>query len=157
MPKMAATLLGLALVAFSIGFNTARFPIVWGMVGPVGQPEAAIEPASKAPPQPAQPENPAPSQPAQPEIPAPAEPQQPSPTAEPPADSDQTAALAESRKPLVPVLPASVPKDAAGNADPAAGICRLPPVDHSGPGPGDRYTAQFFAGAVAVYPSTSNP
>ena len=146
MPKMAATLLGLALVAFSIGFNTARFPIVWGMVGPVGQPEAAIEPASKAPPQPAHPENP-----------APVEPQQPSPTAEPPADSDQTAALAESRKPLVPVLPASVPKDAAGNADPAAGICRLPPVDHSGPGPGDRYTAQFFAGAVAVYPSTSNP
>jgi len=146
MPKMAAMLLGLALVVFSIGFNTARYPIVWGMVGPVGQPAAASEPASIAPPQPAQPENP-----------APAEPQQPSPVAELPADTDQTAALAESRKPLVPVLPISVPKDAAGNADPAAGIHRLPPVDHSGPGPGDRYTAQFFAGAVAVYPSTSNP
>jgi hypothetical protein len=141
-------LLGLALVVFSIGFNTARYPIVWGMVGPGGQPAAASEPASRAPPQPAQSEDPAPPQPAQPENPVPAE---------PPADSDQTAALAESRKPLVPVLPISVPKDAAGNADPAAGICRLPPVDHSGPRPGDRYTAQFFAGAVAVYPSTSNP
>ena len=65
--------------------------------------------------------------------------------------------LAEPRKPLVPVLPTSTTKDAAGNADPAAGIHRLPPVDHSGPGSGDRYTAQFFAGAVAVYPSTANP
>jgi len=155
MPKMAAMLLGLALVAFSIGFNTARYPIVWEMVGPVGQPAAVSEPASIAPPQPAQPENLALAETQQPspvaELP------QPSPVAEPPADSDPTAALAESRKPLVPVLPISVPKDAAGNAEPVAGIHRLPPVDHSGPGPGDRYTAQFFAGAVAVYPSTSNP
>ena len=155
MPKMAAMLLGLALVAFSIGFNTARYPIVWGMVGPGGQPAAASEPASRAPPQPDQPENPPTAEPQQPSPTA--EPQQPSPPAEPPADSGQTAALAESRKPLVPVLPISVPKDAAGNADPAAGICRLPPVDDSGPRPGERYTAQFFAGAVAVYPSTSNP
>ena len=34
MPRSAAAILGLTLVAFSIGFNTVRYPMVWEMIGP---------------------------------------------------------------------------------------------------------------------------
>ena len=33
MPKTLPALVAVAVIAFSIGFNTARYPIVWEMVG----------------------------------------------------------------------------------------------------------------------------
>lgn len=48
MPRSAAAILGLMLVALSIGFNTMRYPVVWEMVGPArasksAQPAAALQ------------------------------------------------------------------------------------------------------------------
>lgn len=34
MPRIAATVLSFVLIAFSIGFNMVRYPVVWEMVGP---------------------------------------------------------------------------------------------------------------------------
>ena len=48
MPRSAATIFGLALVAFSIGFNTVRYPIVWDMVGPASERERAVVGATTA-------------------------------------------------------------------------------------------------------------
>lgn len=60
MPRFAATMMGLVLVAFSIGFNTVRYPVVWEMVDPARASERA-EPAAVT--QPAEPESPAPTPP----------------------------------------------------------------------------------------------
>ena len=48
MPKSAATIFGLALVAVSIGFNIWRYPIVWRMSGPTAPSTAQT---AAAPPQ----------------------------------------------------------------------------------------------------------
>ena len=49
MPRSATTILGFVLVAFSIGFNTIRYPVVWEMVNPARANETA-EPATVTPP-----------------------------------------------------------------------------------------------------------
>ncbi len=49
MLRTAATLLGFAVVAFSIGFNTIRYPLVWEMTGPAQTKEAA-QPVAVSPP-----------------------------------------------------------------------------------------------------------
>lgn len=59
MPKTAATLLGFAIVVVSIGFNTTRYPVVWEMVGPAGQPAGAADTTQPAMPS-ANTESPAP-------------------------------------------------------------------------------------------------
>ena len=46
MPRPAATILGLVLVASSIGFNIWRYPIVWRMAGPMAAPAAATPAAT---------------------------------------------------------------------------------------------------------------
>ena len=50
MPRSAATLFGLAFVAFSIGFNTWRYPIVWQMAGATTASAAPTPAAMKAAP-----------------------------------------------------------------------------------------------------------
>jgi hypothetical protein len=49
MPRSAATIFGLVLVACSIGFNLWRYPIVWRMADPIVAP-AAMSAAPKATP-----------------------------------------------------------------------------------------------------------
>lgn len=83
MPRSAATILGLALVAFSIGFNTVRYPVVWEMVSPARASEK-VKPSAPSPP-----EEPASRPPAPPQRPAPpprkAEPIAVKPAPKPPA------------------------------------------------------------------------
>ena len=54
MPKTLPAIVAVAVIAFSIGFNTARYPIVWEMVGaPAHLPEESGGAESAAAPQPA--------------------------------------------------------------------------------------------------------
>ncbi len=54
MPKTLPALVAVAVIAFSIGFNTARYPIVWDMVGASAHlPEEAGGSEAAAAPQPA--------------------------------------------------------------------------------------------------------
>ena len=163
MPRSAATILGLTLVALSIGFNTARYPVVWEMASPARASQAA---ASAAAIQPEKPESPAPL------------PQQPSRPAEPikvksvsevtdkitvdntvsaeakPATGGAAAVEPEAQKPLVPVMQISSasapPSEAAGGA----GIRRLPPVKRADSIAVDRNTSPSFNGSIPVYPTT---
>ena len=161
MPRSAAAILGLTLVAISIGFNTARYPVVWEMASPARAGQAAA----------------ATIQPEKPESTAPL-PQQPSRPAEPigakpvsevadkiavgnavsaeakPATGGAAAVEPEAQKPLVPVMQISSaiapPSEAAG----AAGIRRLPPVKRADSIAIDRNTAPSFNGPIPVYPTT---
>jgi len=73
------------------------------------------------------------------------------------SDGNQALIGEEVRKPLVPVLPLSVPRNNSGNSDFTAEIRRLPPVDRYGPNPNDYNTQKYVAGSNPVYPSTNAP
>jgi hypothetical protein len=71
MPRPATVLLGLILVACSIGFNTMRYPVVWEMVGPAqthpsAQSAAATQSEKAEPSVPSQQAEPPPAPPAKP-------------------------------------------------------------------------------------------
>ena len=139
MPRSAATILGLVLVASSIGFNSVRYPVVWEMIGPLSanqstQPAAASQ--AEKPDSPAtQPPAPPPGQPAKPiEMkPAPEAADQRAVQngvagrAAPAGGNDAAAAEPGVRKPLIPVTPVSM----TGGPTDAAAIRRLPPVEQS--------------------------
>jgi hypothetical protein len=179
MPRFAATILGLVLVAFSIGFNTVRYPVVWEMVNPARANET-VQPATVT--QPAEPESlaPAPPVPASPP-PEPAKPIEVTPTPEVKAapevtdktvdgntqvgeggtsDGDAAAKSEEAveaelaaRKPLVPVTVVSTPSVPGDEAGGGAGISRLPPVDQNDPNLASR-NAQLSGGSIPIYPTT---
>ena len=162
MPRSAATILGLMLVAFSIGFNTVRYPVVWEMVSPARTSESA-QPAAAS--RPAEPENPAPATP-------------PSHTAKPievqpapevtgkivignsqsaeagPTSSDAATAELETRKPLVPVMPVSSPNALGDEAAGGAGIRRLPPVERADSNSANHHPTVSVDGSIPVYPTT---
>ena len=150
MPRPAAIILGLALVAFSIGFNTVQYPMVWEMVGPVQATESA-QPET-TPPQEKSENQPA-ARPAEPiEImPAPEVGNQVVIGDELPVDAKPTSADRESRKPLVPVTLIRM-SNASGNAVVGSeGIRRLPPVDANVAAP---HVGQFVDGTIPIYPTT---
>ena len=159
MPRSAATILGLALVALSIGFNTVRYPAVWEMIGPARASEktlsSASSPAAEAashppaplpraepPPRPAPPPRkaepiavkPAPvvaaKSVAQKPQPAAASPEAGHAADKKPAASKQVAAAPpKPQKQLVPVTQVSLPNAPADAAAIGTVIRRLPPVD----------------------------
>jgi len=150
MPKSAATGLGLILVALSIGFNTARYPVVWEMVGPARACEAApSEPQSSQ------------SEPPQ-AVEEPVKPIEAAPVDKARADEDAgmeappavaeapTATHAEpmTRQPLVPVVAVMSARESAIDG---RSIRRLPPVDLAGAN--DR-AATVWDGSTPVYPTT---
>lgn len=172
-------MLGLVLVAFSIGFNTDRYPVVWEMVNPTRANETA-QPATVT--RPAEPECPAPAPPAPAAPPPePAKPIEVTPTPEVKAapdvtdkivdgnvqpgeggasDSDAAAKTEEAveaelaaRKPLVPVTVVNSPSVAGNVAVGGAGISRLPPVDRNDPNLASR-NAQLSNGSIPIYPTT---
>jgi len=60
MPRLAASVAAFVVIAFGIGFNMVRYPIVWDLVGATSdfsqsreseQPETAVEPSASAPPE----------------------------------------------------------------------------------------------------------
>jgi hypothetical protein len=178
MPRFAATILGLVLVAFSIGFNTLRYPVVWEMVNPARASESA-QPATVT--QPEKPESPAPTPPAPASPPSePAKPIEVTPmpevkavpevtekivdgnaqlgeggTSDGDAAKSEEAAEAElaARKPLVPVTAVSAPHVPGNEAVGGAGISRLPPVDRNDPNLANR-NAQLSGGSIPIYPTT---
>ncbi len=186
MSRTAATIIGLVLVACSIGFNTSRYPIVWRMTGPSAATAVATSTATTAEPAPVPPATPAPVKPAEPIKPvepikekpvvpvAPAkEEAKPSPdvaneknvtTAKPKADPPNASQPKDERfsfaststpsdKPLTPVPRVISVERMLGEPDPAASVCRLPPVDPNVPSPA-RDTSPLPGGAIPIYPST---
>jgi hypothetical protein len=166
MPRSAATLLGLMLVACSIGFNTVRYPVVWEMVSPV-QANQPLQPA--AAPQPEKPEGPTAAQPEPPPAPS-SKPIEVKPTAEfaqqivvehpasnkaKSANGDAEAAEQQGRKALVPVIPVSSSSGVPGSeAAGGVGIRRLPPVEQTGSNLANRDPARSFDNSIPVYPTT---
>ena len=173
MPRTAATMFGMVLVALSIGFNTVRWPIVGRMVGPAEGPtlpgESTVPPAT-----PEQPANPAAAQPASPAPTAPvaapavkplpdvdktAGDDRPAIPLEQPADFAPTAgenpssASIRQQTPLVPVPRTRTSTEPAAGIEYDGTVRRLPPVDPSEPPPvsGNRPSSD---GALPVYPST---
>jgi hypothetical protein len=163
MSRTAAAILGLTLVALSIGFNTVRYPAVWDMSGPAQASESAPavaaspsertegptpalpQPAASPPPAAQAEANPSPQDRFAADRSAPAE------TASPGnADSAAFAGsidASETRRPLVPVM------SPRGN-ELASSVRRLPPVDRAYSNRTDRSPGNIFAGPTPVYPKT---
>jgi hypothetical protein len=176
MPRTAATMFGLVLVAVSIGYNTMRWPIVWQMVGPAEErapPHESASPPAAPPEQPARPlpDRPATAEPpASPTPPIPAKPvpdlqraagSAPTPIhAEPPveaaapaADENPPPAAIREEKPLVPVPRVRTVAGSAAEAGIDDTVRRLPPLDPSDPPP-TAGAIPSLDGSIRVYPST---
>lgn len=180
MPRSATIIFGLVLVAFSIGFNTWRYPVVWQMVSPASASAAAVKPPTATPA--VQPENPATAEPkAKPKkkktTPPPALATQTEvkpildvvakkPAADAPLPSEaklpDVATAATTPPAANPGLPASTSLEKPLVAVPklmtvekpivAAEVHRLPPVDPNVPLV--RNVSASPGGAIRVYPST---
>ena len=158
MPRSVAAMLGLILVALSIGVNTARYPVVWEMVGAsrVCEPAQSVallhseegQSSAKPLPHPIPPIDVGPVSeltkkpvvdgevPHQSKLVAQATPREP-------------AAEPRRNKPLVPVVPVS----SRSAKDSAGAIRRLPPVGRTGMMPGGDLS-QFFGPSIPIYPTT---
>jgi hypothetical protein len=164
MPRSAATVFGLVLVAFSIGFNTARYPVVWEMVKPARASESAQAAiASQAEqPEPPPPPQPVPSLPAKPIDVKPASDSASKVVADTAAPADAAPARpveaatgqSETRKALVPVTPISSERGLAGESVVGVGIRRLPPVPPSDPLAVSHDAAVLANGSIPFYPTT---
>lgn len=168
MPRSAATILGLILVACSIGFNTARYPVVWEMADPARatksvQPNDAVQPENADSPTPTAPLEAA-SASSQPIQMQPASEiageivadelalHRDSPATGETADDVHDAVVGiESRKPLVPVTSVGLTSGLRSTVPADAGIRRLPPVERTSP---ERNLARSSNGAIPIYPST---
>ena len=175
MPKVAATLASLLLIASSIGVNIARYPQV-GRTVDAGQRPDAVETANSAPAQqqanvvePASP-NPQltskaeiePAQPAQAAAVAVAENlrAEESNTSQPIADSAQlkSAGLVPilGVRPMAPIVGTQPALDSPGMPEDVDAVRRLPPIDPNVPTAAD-YQAVETEKATTAYPATSTP
>lgn len=171
MPKAATIILGLVLVAVSIGFNTVRYPVVWEMIDParasgLAQSAVASQPRQTASlptlPERAPPLQLEPAKPIAMNLEAKvagknASDRKPSIEASRKVadtmtgDKAPAASGPESRKLLVPVTPASaVGNEAVGGA----GIRRLPPVVKNEADAANGRLRLSFDGSIPVYPTT---
>ncbi len=160
MPRTVAAMLGVALVAFSIGFNTVRYPIVWEMVN-------ATEPSGRAEPSDMAAASQGSAVTSTMPLPAPVDPPKPIETAAPPQVVGEAAAggtqelyagndegvpvQREAQKALVPVVPVALSMTASDNAA-GVGIRRLPPVTQGYANPAN--VAQSLGGSIPIYPTT---
>lgn len=163
MPKAVTAMLGLVLVAISIGFNTARYPIIWEMVGAAGvnsSPGPTKSPVSE------EVERPTSSPPPVVSVPSPSDavvtPAAPrigdraadaAPASLKPVNTDGTAAAeSEPSQSLTPVLAADVL--AGGNGLIGSGVRRLPPVQNDAATAAAQTAGQLTYGVIPVYPTT---
>ncbi|MGD0518831.1 MAG: hypothetical protein ABSA26_14950 [Thermoguttaceae bacterium] len=162
MPKTLPVLVAVAVIAFSIGFNAARYPRVWEMVGPSAHfPEESGGSESATAPQPAQADELTAS------IPSDNSARTPSAESQGPAAffSEQAIVVkaepagAESSPPMTNLVP--VPSDLFKfNSDGSqlgtqySGVQRLPPVYEAAPIPAGRYAAEYPQSPITIYPST---
>ena len=164
MLRAAATLFGCAIVAFSIGFNTKRYPVVWEMTAPVRANESAhpaiaspsVESERHASPEPTAPVVHSDIKPI-PDVAERAEDAQvkapPRPT--PAADTTAPTLTSETHTPLVPVTPVSLPATSADKTAWAPGVQRLPTIERSDSTRLVRAPASD--GPLPRYPSTGIP
>jgi hypothetical protein len=157
MPRSAATMLGLMLVALSIGFNTVRYPVVWEMVGPVRASDSVQSVAASpqdAPDHPSQPADPIEVKPT-PEV-ADKVALGDSPSVQGSRASSDVAVASEgnAQKPLVPVTPMISANASGFGAAGGAGICRLPPVVQADVSAAGRVPSQSVGRSIPVYPTT---
>jgi hypothetical protein len=171
MPRLATTLSGITLVAFSIGLNTVRYPVVWKMVGcrETEKPaQVAVAP---------QPENINPQSPAKNPTPAATQPPKPIEVKSKPhaakkksvdssrsveagavdyslANETPTIRETESRKPLVPVAKLISSGTSERGAVGGAEVRRLPPVDMIQKSLVGQNQQQVANGAIPIYPTT---
>jgi cytoskeletal protein RodZ len=161
-------MLGLVLVAVSIGFNAVRYPVVWEMIGPAVTSESASHPVTLA----QKSDNPPQQQPVVP-TPPPIRPievkpapevgnkvvkESAAPASPMPASGAGTVAKSmeagvpepEAKKSLVPVAPVGLSNATGNELAGGAGIRRLPPVDPRVVAP----TGQLSNGTIPVYPTT---
>ena len=151
MPKTLPALVVVAVIAFSIGFNTARYPIVWEMVGASAHlPEESGGSEAATAPQPAKAD----------EVIASIPSDNPDPHT---VFSDQAAAVkpepvgVESYPPimqLVPVPSSLFNGNGLQDGEQYSGVRRLPPVYEAAPIPAGRYAAEYPQSPVTIYPST---
>ena len=180
MPKSAATIFGLVLVAVSIGFNIWRYPIVWRMTTSTASPAtktaatppatprpapAAVEPArssvatSAVQPIELPPPKPESATPpltlARSETPTPIPSVAKSPTADAMATAEQRPPAPDNlEKPLVPIPRITTTARPVGSPEAAKDVLRLPPVDPNMPTLVGSYPCSSSAGAIPTYPST---
>jgi hypothetical protein len=173
MPKSAATMFGLVLVASSIGFNIWRYPIVSEMAGPIAAPAVPTEAPATEPGSSHSSGVPPRTQPA--ETPSP----EPQPATPPPALATQGEAKAadgaagkaadggtpqaaergrsapnDLERPLV-AIPRIATTARSDDATEAGGaVHRLPPVDPNMPPIAGSYASGSSGGAIPIYPST---
>jgi hypothetical protein len=165
MLRIAATLLGFAVAAFSIGFNTMRYARVWEMTGSAQANE--VSPSVTASPS-EKPENSVPTQPSPPALPPAGRVEiNPIPEAADRIAIDKpslgeanalpdahSAAGAETSKPLVPVMPASSSASSGSGVELSPGVRRLPAVERANSDRASRSAAGAFNGSIPVYPTT---
>ncbi|MGA2797528.1 MAG: hypothetical protein ABSE63_08130 [Thermoguttaceae bacterium] len=160
MPKTLPAIVAAAVIAFSIGFNIERYPIVWEMVGSsahLAEESSGAEAATA--PQPAKADEVIAS------IPGDNPALTPSAETRGPATvfSDQAGAVktepagAESSPLFVPLAP--VPgylfnDNGLQDGGQYPGVRRLPPVYEEAPIPAGRYAAEYPQSPVTIYPST---
>jgi hypothetical protein len=160
MPKTLPAILAAAVIAFSIGFNTARYPIVWEMVGASAHlPEESGGAETAAAPQPAKADELTASIPSDhsdliqsAEAPGPAAVMSDQAVAvkTEPAGVESSAAFV----PLVPVPGYLFTDNGIQDGGPYPGVRRLPPVYEAAPIPAGRYAAEYPQSPVTIYPST---
>jgi hypothetical protein len=172
MPRSAATIFGLVLVASSIGFNTWRYPVVWRMAG---SPAASADSGDSSQPSAAQPARALSAEPERAALPPTLatqgemrpEPNAANPTAAPspplganPPSGAELAAVDHrlptttgQEKPLAPV-PRVVAFEKSVGAAADIAVRRLPPVDPNVPSPPIRHVSENPGGAIPIYPST---
>jgi hypothetical protein len=158
MTRTAATLIGFALVALSIGFNTMRYRVVWEMASPAPANESA-QAAAASPPEKAESLAPAPAPASQAEAKPNPEPadriaadRTTSAETNPSGYADSATATgslsgSEAQRPLVPIT-------RRGETELAAGVRRLPPVDQANRVRMDGGAGGVFGGSIPAYPRT---
>jgi len=166
-PRIAVAVGVVTLITFSIGFNTARYTVVWDMVGGSSDPSQPGQPSpSAAVPQPTTVvEDDAAHRTAVAAGKAGTrredacglaarQPQQPGPSTRESAG----VGAAEASTPSAPVsqlahdMPRDVRPDAAAYADSGCQVRRLPPVDQVAPCPADRRLMRSPQDPIPIYP-----
>ncbi|MGA2058982.1 MAG: hypothetical protein ABSG67_00765 [Thermoguttaceae bacterium] len=160
MPKTLPAIVAVAVIAFSIGFNTARYPIVWEMVGASARlAEESGGTEAAAAPQPAKTDeltasipsdNPALTPSAETQGPAAILPDQAIAVKTEPAGAESSPAFV----PLVPVPGYLFNDNGLQDGGQNTGVRRLPPVYEEAPIPAGRYAAEYPQAPVTIYPST---
>jgi hypothetical protein len=160
MPKILPALGAVAIIAFSIGIYTSRFPIVCEMVGmsahlpaesgnsgPVSAPQSTkpVEPIASIPS-----DNPVPAASAETQSPGTIFSEQAILIKAEPAGAESSPPMTN----LVPVPSNLFIGNGAQSAEQYSSVQRLPPVYQVAPMPAGRYAAEYPQSPITIYPST---